>query len=419
MMAQRRLARRERQVAARHAVPVHAAPIAGALLLLVCATLLGVPRAAAQQPTIQYVYDDLGRLVVVVDQQGQAAIYLYDLVGNILGIQRFNLAGIPDAVAIVSVTPNKGKVGTPVLILGKGFSPDPLQNTVSFTGALARVNASTPFSISTSVPAGAITGSITVATPLGSATSPTPFSVLEALTVSPANAALLQRATLQFGATEAGNPTPPVTWSVNGITGGDSTLGTISTTGFYTAPATIPLPPRVTVTATHNEDRTLSASALVSIVTPPDKILTHEVSVGFAAPTSITIDKSVTTSVSVQVAGAAAAPGFANAPAVAVALEPAITGVSPASAAPGTSNLTVTITGLRFSGATGLSLLLNGVPDGNVTVANLVVNLEGTQATATISIAAAAAPGIRVAQITTPVGTSTAADTGSNRFTVQ
>ena len=31
------------------------------------------------------------------------------------------------------------------------------------------------------------------------------------------------------------------TWAVNGVTGGNSTLGTISTAGLYTAPVTVPL----------------------------------------------------------------------------------------------------------------------------------------------------------------------------------
>ena len=42
--------------------------------------------------------------------------------------------------------------------------------------------------------------------------------------------------TMQFK-TEA-----PVIWSVNGIPGGKADIGTISSTGLYTAPAIVPLP---------------------------------------------------------------------------------------------------------------------------------------------------------------------------------
>ena len=36
----------------------------------------------------QYIYDDLGRLVQVVDGQGNVATYTYDAVGNLLSITR-------------------------------------------------------------------------------------------------------------------------------------------------------------------------------------------------------------------------------------------------------------------------------------------------------------------------------------------
>ena len=37
----------------------------------------------------QYFYDELGRLVGVVDGSGNAAVYVYDEVGNLLSIRRF------------------------------------------------------------------------------------------------------------------------------------------------------------------------------------------------------------------------------------------------------------------------------------------------------------------------------------------
>lgn len=415
-------------------------------LLVLCASLgclllLAGGHTFAQQPGIQYVYDDLGRLAAVVAPDRNVAVYVYDLAGNILAIHRFNLDaidanrdGIPDPVAIVALTPEKGKVGTPVLIVGKGFSPNAAQNTVSFTGAPAQVNSSTPFSISTSVPSGAATGPIAVTAPLGSAASPTPFTVLGAITVSPASVTLIARGTQQFTAAEAGTAAmPPVTWSVNGIKGGNPAVGTITAEGLYTAPATAPSPPTVTVTATHTDDPTLSASATVSITSPPPGFVTAgSVSVGFRG-INIRLDKNVTASVSVQVDApntltafggpvsvqVADASAFSIAPAITVTLAPVITTVSPATAAPGTADLLITVTGSGLSGATALTFLLNNSPDGNISVANLAVNAEGTQATATISIAAGAALGGRVVQITTPAGASTPLGTGGNVFTVQ
>jgi len=48
-----------------------------------------------------------------------------------------------------------------------------------------------------------------------------------------------------------------------------------------------------------------------------------------------------------------------------------------------------------------------------------VVNAGGTQATMDIMIAAGAPLGARVVQVTMPAGSSTAAGTGGNLFTVQ
>src|SRR2546426_8067841 len=63
---------------------------------------------------IFYVYDDLNRLVAVIDQQGNTATYTYDAVGNILKIERFDATALPDRVAITLVSPIKGEIGDAV-----------------------------------------------------------------------------------------------------------------------------------------------------------------------------------------------------------------------------------------------------------------------------------------------------------------
>jgi YD repeat-containing protein len=258
--------------------------------------------AQAQQPLIHYIYDDLGRLVGVVNQDGNAATYTYDAVGNILTIGRHNVADTPGPVAITLVAPNKGKIGTPVSIFGKGFSPDPTQNTVSFSGGLAQVTSATSNSIVTTVPQGALTGPITVTTPLGTAMSPEPFRVLGLVTLSPSAAVLVPNGTQQFTALEAGTATTEVTWAVDGIIGGDATVGTVSSTGLYTAPATVPSPPTATVTATLQDDATVSASAWVAILPPQPLLITAQgVSVGVAAPTVSSVSSLVAPAVSVSV----------------------------------------------------------------------------------------------------------------------
>ena len=60
------------------------------------------------------------------------------------------------------------------------------------------------------------------------------------VTISPGYTNLGVKAKLQYTATVTGLANTTVKWEINGIVGGNSTLGTISTTGLYTAPAAIP-----------------------------------------------------------------------------------------------------------------------------------------------------------------------------------
>jgi uncharacterized protein (DUF1800 family) len=89
-----------------------------------------------------------------------------------------------------------------------------------------------------------------------------------AVNINPASATVNTGATQQFTATVTGTANTAVTWQVNGITGGNSTVGTISSIGLFTAPTAVPASP-VTVTAVSQADSTKKASATVGINTPP------------------------------------------------------------------------------------------------------------------------------------------------------
>ena len=72
---------------------------------------------SAQAQEIRYVYDELGRLIAVMDEQGRTAIYEYDEVGNLLAIRRSDATG---PVAITFFNPTEGPIGTRVEIFGIG-----------------------------------------------------------------------------------------------------------------------------------------------------------------------------------------------------------------------------------------------------------------------------------------------------------
>jgi serine protease len=75
--------------------------------------------------------------------------------------------------------------------------------------------------------------------------------------------------TQSFAATLANTSDTSVVWQVNGIDGGNATVGTISSSGVYTAPASMPASGAVTVTALSAADNSASASVKITITAPP------------------------------------------------------------------------------------------------------------------------------------------------------
>jgi YD repeat-containing protein len=122
---------------------------------------------------VNYFYDDLGRLVGVIDVNGNAAEYSYDAVGNITAIARFTSS----QASVINFTPDTGPVGTAVTINGTGFSSTASQDTVKFNGVSATVSSATNTQLQVTVPASATTGPISVSCPNGSATSTESFTV--------------------------------------------------------------------------------------------------------------------------------------------------------------------------------------------------------------------------------------------------
>jgi len=86
-----------------------------------------------------------------------------------------------------------------------------------------------------------------------------------AVTVTPATANVQEGSTQQFSATVTNSADMAVNWTVNGMAGGNSTVGTISGTGLYTAPDVIPSPSSVTVTATLQVNSAISGNGIVTV----------------------------------------------------------------------------------------------------------------------------------------------------------
>ncbi|QQP98388.1 pre-peptidase C-terminal domain-containing protein [Lysobacter enzymogenes] len=124
----------------------------------------------------KYVYDDNGRLVVMVNEQsGESARYVYDKVGNLLKIERL-AAG---QVAVFSFVPARGATGVAVTIQGQGFSTTAGDNVVRFNGVAATVTSATLTELKVTVPAGASTGPLTVTVGTQTVSGPADFVVDE------------------------------------------------------------------------------------------------------------------------------------------------------------------------------------------------------------------------------------------------
>jgi len=105
------------------------------------------------------------------------------------------------------------------------------------------------------------------------------------VTISPSAITMGTLATQAFTATVSGSTNTAVTWQVNGVTGGNSANGVISTTvlgtaneSLFLAPAAVPSPASVSVTAISQADPTKLATATVTIQLPSRSGKTYYVS---------------------------------------------------------------------------------------------------------------------------------------------
>jgi hypothetical protein len=104
----------------------------------------------------------------------------------------------------------------------------------------------------------------------GGTTSPPAASPIS---VTPSAVSIGLGNTQQFSVALSGATDTSVTWQVNGTPGGNSSVGTISVKGVYTAPTAVPASPVVTVSVLLASDSTKIASAQVTLVAPTTMVV--------------------------------------------------------------------------------------------------------------------------------------------------
>ena len=171
------------------------------------------------------------------------------------------LVGMGNSGATASVTPSSLSFGNETLGTSSAAKTITLSNTGSAALNLNSILASGDYSQTNNCPAalnagtnctinvtfapsntGSRTGEITV-----NDTDPAFLQTVSlsgsgvvassAVSVSPGRGSITPIQTEQYSATVSGVTSTNVTWSVDGVTGGNSTVGTISTSGLYTPPA--------------------------------------------------------------------------------------------------------------------------------------------------------------------------------------
>jgi YD repeat-containing protein len=380
------------------------------MVLLVAMGFLASPIAlwAQQQGGItRYVYDDNGRLRAVILPTGEIAIYEYDAAGNFTSIRR----PAANTLEFLSFFPHEGGAGDQVTILGAGIGPGFL--SVTFNGATATVIQASPAVIVAEVPNAATTGLIQANMPIGTLATPTPFTVLPRVRITPPSPIVFAGGTVQFTATVTPFPSDQsVQWSVNGIPGGSATVGTISTTGLYAAPnQTI----NATIRATSVAAPTLFGETQARVRNASDFAILTSPGVSVLKGTPITRITGLPLSV---LRGSGPYQTIMQSIPVSVTIGPVITGIMPNNLVRGATT-SITISGSNLSSATAIRFInANGTLDSTITASNIVVNPNGDSLTASVNVTASATLGQRVIMVEAAAGTSLTKNVNSNTITI-
>src|SRR5437773_293897 len=315
---------------------------------------------------------------------------------------------------ITSFTPTSGLVGTSVTINSTNFSG---ATAVRFNGTTANYTVNSPTVIQATVPANATTGSISVTTPGGTATSSSAFTVLSPPTITsftPTSGLVGTSVTINStnfsGATAVRFNGTTANYTVNSPTVIQATVPANATSASIsvTAPGgtatsssafTVLSPPTITSLTPHGARADLSVTINGTNFSGATAVQFNGTTANYTVNSSTVIQATVpanATSGSISVTTPAGTATSSSA--FTVLSPPTITSFTPTSGLVGTS---VTINGTNFSGATAVQF--------NGTTANYTVN-SSTVIQATVPANATTGS----ISVTTPAGTATS----SSPFTV-
>jgi hypothetical protein len=300
--------------------------------------------------------------------------------------------------------------------------------TISGSGLYKAPNVSSNSSVKVTAVDGAIQANASVTI--------VPAATSVSVSLSPTSANVQVGRSQQFTATVSGTTNTAVNWLAGGIPGGNSSVGTISSTGLYTAPSSVPTS-LVTVTAQSAANSTSSANATVTILPAPTPVsvsispTSANVQVGRSQQFTATISGTTNTAVNWLVGGIAggnssvgtisstglyAAPSSVPANPVTVTAQSAFASTSSANATvtitPASAQLTANPSSLNFGNVnvgsnSSMSVILTNSGNSIVTISNVGTSGPGFNVSGASGIILSPAQSTTLTATFTPGGTGT------------
>jgi hypothetical protein len=173
-------------------------------------------------------------------------------VSNNLSLPQWSILDSTYAGNVGTLTPIAGSATT--ILYTAPPNPPIYSTSVGITQGTVTLTATTTAPSGTSIPVVGDSISFTITAPSVS------------VDLIPPTASVALNSTQQFFGYAVGSVNNGLTWQVNGVTGGSTTVGTINAAGTYVAPANIPMSGNpVTITIISQADPTKTASAFVTL----------------------------------------------------------------------------------------------------------------------------------------------------------
>ena len=176
-------------------------------------------------------------------------------------------ASAPAPPEITGFAPSAGAPGTLVQVFANNLSSLGTNFQVTLAGVRCPILTIEPSYLALLVPTGAVTAPFKIVTAAQTAVSAFSFAVSPFITLTSDRDEAAPGEPVQFATSIRSATNRLVTFSVNGVTGGDATVGFISTLGLYQLPL-VPPTNRMAITAALTTQPSITSTVLVQVLAP-------------------------------------------------------------------------------------------------------------------------------------------------------